>query len=428
VRDGRIESSWQFYELPLGDPRDDITFDEAVEQTRSAISAAVERQMVSDVPVGAFLSGGLDSSAVVSFARRHAKDGRLKCFTIAHRGQGTAVEGIAEDLPYAKRVAAHLNVDLEVVEVGPEMLADLPQMVRQLDEPLADLAPLNVAYIAKAARAQGIPVLLSGAGGDDIFTGYRRHLSLAYERAWSWLPGFMRSGMHALSSRLPTRRPLLRRAAKVLSSAHQGADERIVGYFNWIDPKTGNSLLAGEAAHASAQSNGAHEDVLLDAVRRLPQSMPRMNRMLYLDAKYFLVDHNLNYTDKMSMQHGVEVRVPLLDQELIRVASTFPVSFKQGARWGKRVFRKAMTGILPDDVIYRSKSGFGVPLRAWMRQGLGPVMDDLLSTDAISRRGVYSAPAVKALAALDRAGQVDAAYPLLSVACVELWCREYLDR
>lgn len=220
---------------------------------------------------------------------------------------------------------------------------------------------------------------------------------------------------------------MLRRAAKLLENMHGTPDERIVGYFYWIDPHTGDSLLAGEASRNGNGTGASGGDRLMDAIRQLPRDMPRLNKMLYLDAKYFLVDHNLNYTDKMSMQHGIEVRVPLLDQELIRRASRLPLSFKQGARWGKRIFRKAMEGILPDDVIYRSKSGFGVPLRVWMNKGLAPMLDDLLSPASIDRRGVYSSSAVTRLAALDRAGRVDAAYPLLSIACVELWCRAYLD-
>src|SRR5690606_17315469 len=157
----------------------------AVSSVRRALRVAVERQLVADVPVGAFLSGGLDSSAIVAFARQSAPS--LRCFTIETPGDVDA--GVSDDLPYARRVAAHLGVQLDVVQVSAErMIGDLERMVWHLDEPLADPAPLNVLYICQLAREAGIKVLLSGAGGDDLFCGYRRHVALRYEALWSWLP------------------------------------------------------------------------------------------------------------------------------------------------------------------------------------------------------------------------------------------------
>jgi asparagine synthase (glutamine-hydrolyzing) len=424
IVDGRVTRAWQFYELPFSEMTEPTSIDDAIASTRDVIARAVERQMVADVPVGAFLSGGLDSTSVVAFARAHVNGAPLRCFTIGFTKGTTGAEGIEDDLPYARLAAEALGVELEEVSVSPPTMDDLESMVYQLDEPQADLAPFNVGYICRAARAAGVTVLLSGAGGDDIFSGYRRHLSLGLEPMWSWLPRPARLALRAVARQLPTSRPALRRAAKVFTHAHRTPDDRIAAYFYWLDPETGDSLFAGDVLRDARPASG---DTLLERVRSLPSTMPRLNKMLYLDTKFFLPDHNLNYTDKMSMAHGVEVRVPLLDQEVVAHAGRLPVEYKQRGGLPKWIFRKAMEGILPSKIIYRSKAGFGVPLRDWMKASLAPLIDEVLSERSLEHRGVYSAPAVRKLVELDRRGAIDAAYPILSMACTELWCRRFLD-
>jgi asparagine synthase (glutamine-hydrolysing) len=182
VRSGRIERRWTWYQLPVfRGVIADLDEKSALAGTESHLRQAVQRQMVADVPVGAFLSGGLDSSAIVAFAREVNPD--IRCFTI--EAVGGQEEGATDDLPYARRVAQHLGVSLEVVRIDSrQMASDLERMVVQLDEPLADPAPLNVLYISQLAREQGIKVLLSGAAGDDLFTGYRRHRAVQLERIY----------------------------------------------------------------------------------------------------------------------------------------------------------------------------------------------------------------------------------------------------
>ena len=161
---------------------------EALQGTVKNLRTAVQRQMVADVPVGAFLSGGLDSSAIVAFAREINPD--IRCFSI--ESVGGQEEGFADDLPYARKVAQHLGVGLDVVTIdAARMAGDIQRMVEQLDEPLADPAPLNVLYISQLARKQDMKVLLSGAGGDDLFTGYRRHRAIQAEKFLKWIH-FMR--------------------------------------------------------------------------------------------------------------------------------------------------------------------------------------------------------------------------------------------
>jgi asparagine synthase (glutamine-hydrolysing) len=150
--------------------------------------------------------------------------------------------------------------------------------------------------------------------------------------------------------------------------------------------------------------------------------------MLYLDGRYFLPDHNLNYTDKMAMATGVEVRVPLLAVDLVRFASQLPVGHKLHGRTGKWILRRAVAGLLPPEVLSRSKTGFGVPLRTWLHRELAPLVGDVLSRASLSRRGLFDPTAVQRLLEADRSGRIDAAYPILALVCVELWCRAFLER
>src|SRR6476646_3367415 len=150
--------------------------------------------------------------------------------------------------------------------------------------------------------------------------------------------------------------------------------------------------------------------------------------MLALEQRFFLADHNLMYTDKMSMAVGVEARVPFLDVELVEFAARIPVKYKQRGRVGKWVLKKAMEPYLPHDVIYRPKSGFGAPLRQWMRNELRPLMADVLSPESLRRRGLFEPDAVQNLISQNDTGRVDAAYTLLSLMNIEIWCRAYVDR
>lgn len=428
---GRVISDQSFRELrfqQLPPPKSMLA---AAQTVASAVRIAVERQMVSDVPLGAFLSGGLDSSAVVAFAQHHRQNegagqsGKLQCFSIEVQQGSTASEGFADDLPYARRVAAHLGVDLHIVQAGKEMMDRLPEMIYLLDEPTPDPAALNTLLISELARSQGIKVLLSGAGGDDIFTGYRRHFALMQERWWAGWPEVMRAGLASIAGRLPVKHPLTRRLGKAFQYAGQDADHRLISYFLWTGPTQALDLLHPEF-RAGLTSDSLYAP-MLKTLSELPSGEAPLNRMLYLECKHFLADHNLNYTDKMGMAAGVEVRVPLLDLDLVDLAASLPINMKQRGRVGKWIFKKAMEPYLPHDVIYRPKSGFGVPLRHWLQTILKPLVDDVLSDANLRSRRVFNPTAVQQLRRADQAGQVDATYTIFSMVCLELWCRQYID-
>lgn len=423
VKDGRLVRQWHWFELPARrGVRPQLARTEAVTAVRDGLRTAVHRQLVSDVPVGAFLSGGLDSSAVVAFAREQAP--ALQCFTIASTGGRDA--GEIDDLPYAKRVAEHLAVQLHTVEVdAAHMAADFESMVWQLDEPLADLAPLNVLYIARLARNHGIKVLLSGAGGDDLFTGYRRHLALRYEGLWSWLPRSMRTRLAQLAGGLDQRTGLGRRAARLFANAGESDDARLAGYLAWVRRDDLDALYSPAMRETVAQARA--DQPMLDFLSGIPARVSQMERLLALEQRFFLADHNLNYTDKMSMAAGVEVRVPFLDADLVELAACIPDGFKQRGSVGKWVLKQAMAPYLPHDVIHRPKTGFGVPLRRWLRHELRDVLTGYLSETSLRRRGLFDPVAVHRLIADDQAGRKDGSYTLLSLLCIEIWCRRFID-
>ncbi|MCB5173893.1 asparagine synthase (glutamine-hydrolyzing) [Microvirga lenta] len=426
ARGQRIESMWSFYDLPYASAPQEMSAEEAISIVHDGVKNAVERQMIADVPVGAFLSGGLDSSSVVAFAKASARGGRLPCFTIRFDRADARQEGIEDDLPYAHRVARHIGVDLEEVSVGPDSLNLLPDMIYMMDEPQADVSPINAYLISSVARKQGIKVLLSGMGGDDIFTGYRRHYALEQERYWRWLPGAARATVAQIASHMPVRIPLMRQMRKALSYAHLPQRERIASYFYWGHPDLVASLLAPDLRQELA-GEGV-EAPLVAALERLPAATPLTNQMLYLDGKFFVPDHNLNFFDKVSMACGVECRVPLLDIELVKIAAALPTRFKQAGREGKWVFKKAMEAHLPHQAIYRPKTGFGMPLRTWMRNELRDLQEDLLSPQVIRSRGFFDPQEVQKLRAANESGHVDGSYTLLSLMSIELWGRIFLDR
>ena len=197
-------------------------------------------------------------------------------------------------------------------------------------------------------------------------------------------------------------------------------------YFFWISPEEQASLYTNEFKEGLLQSS--ENDPLKVSLEKTDSNSEPLNRMLYLECKHFLADHNLNYTDKMSMAAGLEVRVPFLDIDLVQFAASLPSNVKQRGATSKWILKKAMEPYLPHDVIYRPKSGFGAPVRFWLKNQLKPMLNDILSENSLRNRGIFDSSAVHNLIAANENGTKEAAYTILSILCIELWCRTFIDK
>lgn len=422
VRDGRIARRWRYWSPPAYAPRRDWTRRECAVQLGDGVTQAVTRQMVSDAPVGAFLSGGVDSTAIVAAASRSNPD--IECFTMRMEGGNDRSEGF-DDLGYARLAARHFGVRLVEVPVEPQdITSNIERMVFDLDEPLADPSCLNLYLMSKAARERGIKVLLSGAGGDDLMSGYRRHTAAVYDGFLDYLPSALRRTLARSAQSGQLARPALRRITKVLRNSALGGDDRIARMFAWAPDETVASVVASDIRSASHTA-----EVWAPLSRELTGlgDAPDLEKCLALDRRFFLTDHNLTYADKMGMAASVEVRVPLLDLELVSFAAQIPAEWKHRGLTAKWLFKQSQRGAIPDRIINRPKTGFGVPLRGWMRGSLRGLLEDLLSEESLTRRGLFNAKAVRRLIHDNSAGSADASYLLFSLMCIESWCRTFAD-
>lgn len=391
---------------------------------QESLRKAVSDQLVADVPVGAFLSGGLDSTTLVALAREEL--GSFDCFTVTTSTEAMRSEGFVDDLPYAEAAAKALGVRLHSARVGSEICDHIDYMLFHLDEPQADLAPLHVYAISRLAKSMGVSVLLSGAGGDDILAGYRRHAAIRFERLWDWLAPSLRSRIGETVSHLPINVALFRRLRKAVGNAGLSGDERTLSYFRWLEPSLAMGLLTPEFRESLV---GEDRDIDFNAeLARVPRHNSSLARALAIDERYFLVDHNLNYTDKMSMAAGVEVRVPFLSPQVLELAHRLSDEQLVKGAQTKWTLREAARGLVPDQIIDRPKAGFGVPLRSWMAGPLAPWLREQLSEDVLRRRGIFDPESVRGLLKANQAGSVDASYPLLAVAFVERWLQLFVDQ
>jgi len=414
----------KYYQLDFNGIYSDQSEDELVDELEKKLLKAVERQMLSDVPVGFFLSGGLDSSLLVAMARKLYPSMILPCFTI-DTSDLSRNEGFADDLHYAKIVAKHLNVDLHVVKAEVDIVQDFDKMIWHLDEPQADAAPLNVFNISSFARNCGIKVLIGGAAGDDLFSGYRRHQALKYETYFKCIPLFIGKLIKGFANILPVDKTLFRRIRKITQYLDKNSEERLAGYFSWLDEDVMKSLFTEQFQQ---QLSGYSPLSFLIALNKdIPKESSLLNKMLYWEMKSFLVDHNLNYTDKLSMAVGVEARVPYLDKELVEFAIKIPPSLKLRDNETKYILKKVAERYLPKDVIYRPKTGFGAPVRKWITEDLKKTIEEKLSEIQIRKRGLFNYNAVQKLIKDNQAGKIDASYIIWGLLAIESWMTQFVD-
>ena len=427
-QDGVAPTVRRFAPRPNEQRPHELSTSDAIEACRSYLQQAVRRQLVSDVPIGGFLSGGVDSTALAALAVQSLGSGeRYPCFTVASPIESLRnKEGLVDDFPYAQRAAQQLGIPLHAVSSESAAIDDVDRLVWMLDEPTPDPAAFMTYAISRQARSQGVKVLLSGAGGDDLFSGYRRHLALRSERYWGWWPNHLRASLRRLTSGNSQVNPLSRRLSKLFAHADAEPDERLASYFLWLGHEAMTPLLGADFRERVGARRAT--DLLTSSMATLPAGVTRLSRMLHLDRSFFLASHNLNYKDKMGMACGVEIRVPLLDPDLAAFAERLTGAQRIHGGEAKYLFRRALRGLVPDEILDRPKSGFGLPLRGFFHEVYGPQLRRMAQEGRLDGTGVFDGAGVLALLDADRRGEVDATYPLLGVLCVESWLRQFAGR
>lgn len=388
-----------------------------INKLNNILLKSVKRQMLSDVPIGFFLSGGLDSSLLVAMARKLYPNKKIKCYTI----KTESTDGFTNDLLYAKKVAKYLNVDLKVIDAKSDILKDFDKVIYHLDEPQSDPAAINLYNICKAASADGIKVLIGGTAGDDIFSGYRRHKAIKLQNLIDKIPLLIRKIIKIVFGKIKVYNSLTRRIKKILSTINLKKDERIHGLYSWIDKERLKKLFINENDYDCFN--------YFKKLEKLINNEPsELNKMLFVDLNTFLVDHNLNYTDKLSMASGVEVRVPYLDVELVEFSTKIPPKLKLKGGETKYILKKVAENYLPNEVIYRSKTGFGAPVRDWiLNDEMSSLIDEYLSKEKIDKRKIFNYSKVKELINLNKSQKEDLAYPIWSLLAIESWLKQFYD-
>lgn len=393
---------------------------------RRVIEESVAAHLVADVPVASFLSGGLDSSLVTAIAA--AREPGIEAYTITFRPQDQRLEAMPDDAVYARRMAAHLGIRLHEIEISPDVVDMLPRVVDMLDEPIGDPAAINTVLMCRAARDAGVKVLLSGMGADELFGGYRKHFACLLGGRYAGLPAGLRTRVVAPSvQRLPVAAfgrgiRYSRWAKRFLSFAELPEEAAFRRSYTLYDPPELVDLL--DPAFAG------HVAAVVDGHRRLytaGAAADHVNRMCLTDARLFLPGLNLAYTDRAGMAASTEVRVPLVDVEVFRAAFSLPGTEKIAGRTQKVALRRAAQQWLPREVLDRPKASFGAPLRAWVTNDLGPLIDDVLLAGRLVTSGVLRPGPLRRMVSDQRSGRADRSKQLWQLLSMELWYRGALD-
>jgi asparagine synthase (glutamine-hydrolysing) len=405
--------------------------DGLAEETRQRFRHSVEQQMVSDVPLGAFLSAGIDSSSIVATMAKTAK-APLRTYTVTFPDKYRKGENTLDDPAVAARLAASLGCENRQIVVEPDVANLLPKLCWHMDEPTADPA-IVTAFLVCQEASRDVTVLMSGVGGDEMFGGYRKYAAHYWSERYSRVPAWMRNVAEAAVPRAPNIRGSrikghLRLAKKMLRSAALPKQERFIRNCTYLDGGQRSGLYREELRNEidTNLSNCAHEK----AYEQVGDA-DFLNQMLYLDTKIFMTSLNLTYNDKMSMACSVEVRVPFLCRELAEfVAWNVPPRLKLKGflrPTTKHIFRKAMAAVLPDEVLRQPKAGFAAPTDYWLAHELTEMTDDLLSDSTIRSRGLFRTDRVQTMISQHRAGTQDWSMQIWQLLTLELWMQSFMD-
>jgi asparagine synthase (glutamine-hydrolysing) len=410
-RDGRI-TIHQYWAVGATEAFQGSAEDAAAALGR-VLGDAVRSHMVSDVPIGAFLSGGIDSSVVVGLMAR-ASSAPVKTFSIGFD------EPQFDELEHARTVARHFGTDHHEFVVRPDALAILDRLIEHFDEPFADSSAIPTWYVSEIARRH-VTVVLSGDGGDELFGGYDRYLPHPRVARFDRLP-------------VPGKRAIARLAWPLLPHGatgknflrHVSRDDngRYLDSIAFFQPDEKAALYSPDVRRALAGTDA--EQALGTRLERF-ESLPAHGRMMRLDFETYLPEDILTKVDRMSMAHSIESRIPLLDNEVIDFAWALPSSWKIANGRRKHILKEAASALLPPAILDRRKQGFAVPLGVWFRSGLTDVFLDVLGSPKTRQRGYFQTSFVNHLLREHLSGKRDQTLRLWQLLVFELWHRQYID-
>jgi asparagine synthase (glutamine-hydrolysing) len=417
-RDGRA-SLEQYWQLDYARKQSATHPEDLHEQVRTAIDAAVRRRMIADVPLGAFLSGGIDSSAVVAVMAAASSD-PVKTFSIGFEQRAF------DELPHARRVAELFGTDHHEFTVEPSAIELLPQIVRHYGEPFADASAIPSFYLAKLTR-QHVTVALNGDGGDESFAGYNRYASNALAGRLESFPLPLRRSIGAIAERVPSMgqpRSTWNRGRRLGRSLALTPPERYARHMSYFDTFQRAEL------YTSAYRAEIDESIAPAVIER-PWSKGSgtsvVDRMLETDVHTYLPGDLLVKMDIATMAHSLEARSPLLDHEVMELAASIPAEWKLQRLEKKVILRDALAAWLPRDLLDRPKMGFGVPLADWFRNELRDYVRDVLLDPATTARGYFHRPYVERMLAEHAAAREDHSPRLWSLLVAEMWHRQFVD-
>lgn len=382
------------------------------------LSDAVSLRMIADVPLGAFLSGGIDSSIVVALAAR-ASDRPIRTFSI-----GFTDDAAYDETTYAREVARMYGTDHHEFKLSEQdMLAVLPDVLGSFDEPFADSSAIPT-FIVSGHTRKHVTVALSGDGGDELFAGYRSYLGEYWRPTYEKIPAVIRRGAEKIvsgfsDSRDTKRMEFIRRVKKFMSATRGTYPERLLAIKSIIPAGVRAELLLTHQGN----NNLCHADQALEWVGRLIKRYPgdRINTLLYTDLVDSLPGDMLTKVDWMSMQHALEVRVPFLDYRVVELAFRIPGDLKIFRGITKYILKETFRDVLPKRLMRRPKAGFEVPVSRWLKNGLRFLIDDYLSRDRIQSQGIFSYPVIARLKSDFFHNRTDTAWMLWNLIVFQHW-------
>ena len=399
------------------------------EELRARFIASVKAQLLSDVPLGSFLSSGLDSSSIVAAMAQSGAE-PIRTYTIAFPPEYRKGEVTLDDTEVARRTADHFGCRHTEIVVEPDVVDLLPKLIWHMDEPVADPAIIT-AYLVNREARKSVTVLLSGVGGDEIFAGYRKHQAHRLAQQYKRIPALLRRELiEPIIQTIPAMRETrlkgyIRLAKKMARSGSLAPRDRFLMDSTYLTEEQKAKLYS--TAIGERINGGNPWSQHLNYFERVANA-DYLNQMLYLDTKAFMVSLNLNYNDKMSMASSVEVRVPFLDWELAEwVARYVPPDLKLHKGISKYILREAMRGLLPAEVLRQKKAGFGAPTDHWLACDLQEMVDDLLGESNVEQRGLFNPKEVRRYVEEQRRGKQDWSLQVWQLLTLELWMQAFID-